>query len=107
MDSSVFTVLALGYSWNAVWRSGKEHSRIIWSCSWAADSLHFATGSRDQKVNLFKDHPKRQLGVFQVILWKWDENQREAQVSAQLKLAQAVTAVAVAPCSYIELVPLY
>jgi elongator complex protein 2 len=31
----------------------KGHSRIVWSCSWAADDSFFVTGSRDATVNVW------------------------------------------------------
>ena len=32
----------------------KAHERIIWACAWAPDSQHFATGSRDKTVKVWR-----------------------------------------------------
>lgn len=45
--------LVNGFCYEKVWSSNKEHSRIIWSCSWFADSQHFVTASRDMQVANF------------------------------------------------------
>ncbi|CAJ0560163.1 unnamed protein product, partial [Mesorhabditis spiculigera] len=68
-----------GYKWSAIWRSTKEHSRIIWSCCWAADSTYFATAGRDQKV----------------IVWRFDGNTPRPLIA--MKLEQAVTAISISP----------
>lgn len=34
------------------------HKRIIWCCSWASDSIHFATGSRDGKIGIWNVNEK-------------------------------------------------
>ncbi|WKX98735.1 hypothetical protein Q1695_013985 [Nippostrongylus brasiliensis] len=39
-----------GFNYENVWMSSKEHSRIIWSCNWFRDSVHFVTASRDMRV---------------------------------------------------------
>ncbi|VDM82077.1 unnamed protein product [Strongylus vulgaris] len=43
-----------GFSYEKIWSSGKEHSRIIWSCDWFGDSQHFVTASRDMQVILWQ-----------------------------------------------------
>ncbi|KAK5986078.1 WD domain G-beta repeat protein [Trichostrongylus colubriformis] len=66
-----------GFSYEKVWSSTKQHSRIIWSCCWFEDSQHFVTASRDM----------------QVIVWKCnDENTTPV---SSFKCPQAVTSVAV------------
>jgi len=44
------------YKFQLVARSDKKscHTRIIWSCTWAHDSTHFMTASRDKKIMLWK-----------------------------------------------------
>ncbi|VDL61852.1 unnamed protein product [Nippostrongylus brasiliensis] len=39
-----------GFNYVSMWMSNKEHSRIIWSCNWFRDSVHFVTASRDMRV---------------------------------------------------------
>ncbi|KJH49059.1 WD domain, G-beta repeat protein [Dictyocaulus viviparus] len=43
-----------GFDYETIWSSGKQHTRIIWSCCWFDDSKHFLTASRDMKVILWK-----------------------------------------------------
>ncbi|CAJ0944608.1 unnamed protein product, partial [Mesorhabditis belari] len=73
-----------GYLWRAVWRSKNEHSRIIWTCAWMGDSTHFLTGSRDQRL----------------ILWRFDGEQAVAELAT--KLSQPITAVGVSRHREIE-----
>lgn len=81
-NSSEFTLFA------TVDKRTSIHTRIIWCCAWTHDSRHFATGSRDGKV----------------VVWKKNENLPEniveryiaASQSLELK-GESVTAVAFAP----------
>uniref|UniRef100_A0A914ZVD2 Elongator complex protein 2 n=2 Tax=Parascaris univalens TaxID=6257 RepID=A0A914ZVD2_PARUN len=54
---ALFSKLAEGsFNWKLLGtspKSGNVHSRIIWSCSWSADSKHFATGARDKKLAIW------------------------------------------------------
>ncbi|KHJ75888.1 WD domain, G-beta repeat protein, partial [Oesophagostomum dentatum] len=43
-----------GFAYEKIWSSAKEHSRIIWSCSWCCDSRHFVTASRDMQIILWE-----------------------------------------------------
>ncbi|VDO50472.1 unnamed protein product [Haemonchus placei] len=43
-----------GFSYEKLWSSNKEHSRIIWTCCWYEDSQHFVTAARDMKVIIWK-----------------------------------------------------
>ncbi|CAD6185851.1 unnamed protein product [Caenorhabditis auriculariae] len=72
-----------GFNYKCVWTSQKEHSRIIWSCSWFGTSQEFVTGARDQKI----------------IVWKVEalENSTRAVALASNKCPEPVTAVAVSP----------
>ncbi|XGW15980.1 hypothetical protein V3C99_001442 [Haemonchus contortus] len=66
-----------GFSYEKLWSSNKEHSRIIWSCCWYEDSQHFVTAARDMKV----------------IIWKCNDENTAPVCS--FKCPQAVTSVAV------------
>ena len=59
----------------------KAHERIIWSCSWAADSRHFVTGSRDKSVKV----------------WGLNERAEGVRCLATMSLDSAVMAVDWAP----------
>lgn len=65
-----------GFCYEKVWSSNKEHSRIIWSCSWFADSQHFVTASRDMQVML------------------WESDEEGASPVCAYRCAQPATAVA-------------
>lgn len=62
-------------------KTGGQHSRIIWTCSWSSDSKFFATGARDMKLALWAVALERS-GVTHV---------------AEMKRKTAITAVSFAP----------
>ncbi|XP_032234030.2 elongator complex protein 2 [Nematostella vectensis] len=64
----------------------KQHSRIIWSCSWSHDDKYFITASRDKKV----------------IMWGLDntaDKETWVPVSSPLDVGEPATAVDLAPCA--------
>ncbi|CAL1288982.1 unnamed protein product [Larinioides sclopetarius] len=60
------------------------HARIIWSCSWSFDSLHFATSSRDKKVAMWGKNK--------------DASSEFSLCSKPLDVEDSATAVSIAPC---------
>ncbi|GBM59661.1 Elongator complex protein 2 [Araneus ventricosus] len=60
------------------------HARIIWSCAWSFDSLHFATSSRDKKVAMWGKNK--------------DESPEFSLCSKPLDVEDSATAVSIAPC---------
>lgn len=63
--------------------SNKAHARILWDCSWSADSSMFATGSRDKTIKIWAK--------------KDATNSASWAAVATIKLPEAVTAVEFAP----------
>ncbi len=68
------------------------HQRLIWACSWASDSRHFATVSRDKKLAVWgkrkdggDDGAKTSLGIYGMSSKK------------PMLLSDSVTAVSIAP----------
>ncbi|VDM49214.1 unnamed protein product [Toxocara canis] len=62
-------------------KTGGIHSRIIWTCSWSANSKYFATGARDKKL----------------AIWSITGASEGVQLAADSKRAESVTAVAFCP----------
>lgn len=81
-NSNEFTLFA------TVDKKTSIHARIIWCCAWTHDSRHFATGSRDGKVVVWKRNEELSANIV--------EQYKPASQPLELK-GESVTAVAFAP----------
>ncbi|KAK7081757.1 Elongator subunit elp2 [Halocaridina rubra] len=62
------------------------HSRVIWSCAWLADSMHFVTASRDKSVAVWKQNDEKWTRIS--VLTESDEVTAVATIEVDSNLEQ-------------------